>query len=266
MGLCVVAPCGGGSLYGTAERGQAAPPHRSPPARPPAHPQEALNTWCGQFLSQNGFTNPGAPANTVYPDTVGHRAGCRAQRTRCTQRGSACGAAAPPQPTMAPPALHPSPPPPADLPRGNHCPGAVHGGAEVCARRHDSLHALPAGAQWARAGRQAWRCWWLRAAGLRRSALQAGRAAWHARRGAHEHSGVPTAAAPLALPQVSVSGQALVFVVRTVRHSLLSKAGPLTYVAFAVAQVRWGGAGGRHRLPSRRRAISSLHSYPLLDP
>ncbi len=36
--------------------------------------------------------------------------------------------------------------------------------------------------------------------------------------------------------QVSVSGQAVVFVVRTVSHSFFSKAGPYTYVAFAVAQ------------------------------
>lgn len=36
--------------------------------------------------------------------------------------------------------------------------------------------------------------------------------------------------------QVSISGQALVFVVRTVRHSFLSRAGTLTYVAFLVAQ------------------------------
>jgi hypothetical protein len=43
--------------------------------------------------------------------------------------------------------------------------------------------------------------------------------------------------------QVSVSGQALVFVVRTVNHSLLSRAGGLTYVAFLVAQVRVFSAG-----------------------
>ncbi len=36
--------------------------------------------------------------------------------------------------------------------------------------------------------------------------------------------------------QVSVSGQAVVFVVRTVSHSFFSKAGPYTYIAFAVAQ------------------------------
>ena len=36
--------------------------------------------------------------------------------------------------------------------------------------------------------------------------------------------------------QVSVSGQAIVFVVRTVSHSFFSKAGPYTYIAFAVAQ------------------------------
>ncbi|KAF8059373.1 PMA1 [Scenedesmus sp. PABB004] len=37
--------------------------------------------------------------------------------------------------------------------------------------------------------------------------------------------------------QVSVSGQALVFVVRTSSHSLISRAGGLTYVAFFLAQV-----------------------------
>lgn len=37
--------------------------------------------------------------------------------------------------------------------------------------------------------------------------------------------------------QVSVSGQALVFVVRTVSHSFLARAGLLTYVAFVVAQI-----------------------------
>lgn len=36
--------------------------------------------------------------------------------------------------------------------------------------------------------------------------------------------------------QVSISGQALVFVVRTLRHSFNARAGALTYVAFAVAQ------------------------------
>ncbi|PRW57643.1 plasma-membrane proton-efflux P-type ATPase isoform B [Chlorella sorokiniana] len=36
--------------------------------------------------------------------------------------------------------------------------------------------------------------------------------------------------------QVSVSGQAVVFVVRTVKHSFLSRAGTLTYVAFFLAQ------------------------------
>ncbi|EFN55631.1 hypothetical protein CHLNCDRAFT_133797 [Chlorella variabilis] len=36
--------------------------------------------------------------------------------------------------------------------------------------------------------------------------------------------------------QVSISGQAVVFVVRTISHSFLSRAGTLTYVAFVVAQ------------------------------
>lgn len=39
------------------------------------------------------------------------------------------------------------------------------------------------------------------------------------------------------LPQVSISGQALVFVVRTSSWSLMSRAGMLTYVAFFMAQV-----------------------------
>ena len=38
--------------------------------------------------------------------------------------------------------------------------------------------------------------------------------------------------------QVSISGQALVFVVRTERWSFLSRAGLLTYIAFFAAQVR----------------------------
>ena len=38
--------------------------------------------------------------------------------------------------------------------------------------------------------------------------------------------------------QVSVSGQALVFVVRTFSHSFMVLAGGLTYVAFFLAQVR----------------------------
>lgn len=38
------------------------------------------------------------------------------------------------------------------------------------------------------------------------------------------------------LPQVSISGQALVFVVRTVSHSFLNKAGRATYLAFLFAQ------------------------------
>ncbi|KAL4418761.1 hypothetical protein ABPG77_005772 [Micractinium sp. CCAP 211/92] len=37
--------------------------------------------------------------------------------------------------------------------------------------------------------------------------------------------------------QVSISGQAVVFVVRTVKHSFLSRAGTLTYVAFFAAQL-----------------------------
>jgi hypothetical protein len=37
--------------------------------------------------------------------------------------------------------------------------------------------------------------------------------------------------------QVSISGQALVFVVRTTGYSLLSAAGGLTYLAFFLAQV-----------------------------
>ena len=39
------------------------------------------------------------------------------------------------------------------------------------------------------------------------------------------------------LLQVSISGQALVFVVRTSNWSLISRAGMLTYVAFFAAQV-----------------------------
>ena len=39
------------------------------------------------------------------------------------------------------------------------------------------------------------------------------------------------------LLQVSISGQALVFVVRTSGWSLISRAGMLTYVAFFIAQV-----------------------------
>jgi hypothetical protein len=47
---------------------------------------------------------------------------------------------------------------------------------------------------------------------------------------------------------VSISGQALVFVVRTARHSLTTLAGGLTYLAFFGAQVRlcvcvWAGVG-----------------------
>ena len=46
-------------------------------------------------------------------------------------------------------------------------------------------------------------------------------------------------------PQVSISGQALVFVVRTVRHSFMDRAGSWTYIAFFMAQVRRRRAGGR---------------------
>lgn len=38
--------------------------------------------------------------------------------------------------------------------------------------------------------------------------------------------------------QVSISGQALVFVVRTEKWSFASRAGLLTYAAFVLAQVR----------------------------
>lgn len=38
-------------------------------------------------------------------------------------------------------------------------------------------------------------------------------------------------------PLLPCSGQAVVFVVRTVSHSFLSRAGTLTYVAFAGAQI-----------------------------
>lgn len=37
--------------------------------------------------------------------------------------------------------------------------------------------------------------------------------------------------------QVSISGQAVVFVVRTMSHSLLARAGLWTYIAFFLAQV-----------------------------
>ena len=37
--------------------------------------------------------------------------------------------------------------------------------------------------------------------------------------------------------QVSISGQAVVFVVRTMSHSLLARAGAWTYIAFFLAQV-----------------------------
>ena len=45
---------------------------------------------------------------------------------------------------------------------------------------------------------------------------------------------------PPSLAQVSISGQALVFVVRTFSHSLLVVAGGLTYVAFFLAQASAG--------------------------
>lgn len=49
--------------------------------------------------------------------------------------------------------------------------------------------------------------------------------------------------------QISISGQALVFVVRTAEWSLLSRAGTLTYIAFILAQV-----GARLILWGLRRA------------
>lgn len=39
------------------------------------------------------------------------------------------------------------------------------------------------------------------------------------------------------LLQVSISGQAVVFVVRTMSHSLIARAGAWTYIAFFLAQV-----------------------------
>ena len=45
--------------------------------------------------------------------------------------------------------------------------------------------------------------------------------------------------------QISISGQALVFVVRTADWSLLSRAGTLTYIAFILAQV---GQANRYRV------------------
>ena len=41
------------------------------------------------------------------------------------------------------------------------------------------------------------------------------------------------------LVQVSISGQALVFVVRTSQWSIISRAGLYTYIAFFAAQVRF---------------------------
>ena len=43
--------------------------------------------------------------------------------------------------------------------------------------------------------------------------------------------------------QVSISGQALVFVVRTQAWSVTSLAGIATYIAFLLAQVRQGSDG-----------------------
>ena len=45
--------------------------------------------------------------------------------------------------------------------------------------------------------------------------------------------------------QISISGQALVFVVRTADWTLLSRAGTLTYIAFILAQV---GQANRYRV------------------
>ena len=62
----------------------------------------------------------------------------------------------------------------------------------------------------------------------------------------HTHASRDTSAGSIAMAacmckcqslQVSVSGQALVFVVRTLRWSFLDRAGGLIYIAFAVAQV-----------------------------
>ena len=47
----------------------------------------------------------------------------------------------------------------------------------------------------------------------------------------------PVTCAQAEAAQVSISGQALVFVVRTEGYSLFSRAGLWTYIAFAVAQV-----------------------------
>ena len=50
---------------------------------------------------------------------------------------------------------------------------------------------------------------------------------------------------PPCCAQVSISGQALVFVVRTQSYSLLSRAGLWTYLAFFGAQVWPGSCGPR---------------------
>ena len=53
----------------------------------------------------------------------------------------------------------------------------------------------------------------------------------------HGQAGISTRIAGGRL-QVSISGQAVVFVVRTLRWSPISVAGKLTYIAFFLAQVR----------------------------
>jgi H+-transporting ATPase len=55
--------------------------------------------------------------------------------------------------------------------------------------------------------------------------------------------------------QVSISGQALVFVVRTVEWSLMARAGSLTYIAFVLAQVRGS------RVEPDRSSGASLNLY-----
>lgn len=47
---------------------------------------------------------------------------------------------------------------------------------------------------------------------------------------------------PVSILQVSISGQALVFVTRCTKHSFLDRAGGFTYLAFFGAQV--GGGQG----------------------
>lgn len=53
----------------------------------------------------------------------------------------------------------------------------------------------------------------------------------------HIWTGDQPSPAAAAAEQVSISGQALVFVVRTTKHSFLDRAGGLTYLAFFGAQV-----------------------------